>query len=291
MSVIRLLLCLTFLFPLAADAQSIGTVTLAEGPLKLLRGTGVFAAAEGLRVNEGDILDSAGAGVTQLELVDGTIVMLSGASRLFVYSYPLQGAGSMELILFSGWLKAGTKKGEPPAERRYTTLLLGAATPDATLVMRADGEGVELFLESGSAKLGEVGSLGQLAAERAARSGEFAARTAGRALQTSARPPAAFVSKVPVPFRDTPPSRMARYKDREIEPKRERDATYEDVADLLKLPRNWRKGVVKRFQPRTKDPAFRAALDANMKLHPEWDRILHPEKYLPKKPPVVAPVN
>lgn len=283
----RLLLLLFPLLPLAASAQSIGTITLAESPLKLLRGTGVFTAPEGLKVSEGDVLESAGPGLTQLEFVDGSILVLSGASRIFILSYPLQGGtlgGPMELVLFSGWIKTETKRLEPPIERRYATLLLGAATPDGTLVLHVQAEGTEVFLENGGAKLGEVTSLGQLGGERAAKSGEYAARIAGKPFSSSPRPPAAFTSKVPVPLRDTLPSRLAKFKGRDAQPKREREATYEDVADLLRLPRNWRKGFVKRFQPRTKDAAFRAALDANMQQHPEWDRILHPEKYLPKKP-------
>lgn len=285
-NLIRLLFCFTSLLPLAAGGQTIGTVTLEEGPLKLVRGASVFVAGEGLNLIEGDVLERSGSGVTQVELADGTILMLSGDSRLFFYSYPRKGAP--ECLLFSGWLKAMTKKAEPTDESRYLTLPLGAATADATLVMRADKEGTELFLESGKAKLGTLNTVGQFTQDRTARSGEYVIRVADSPLQASARPPATFLSKVPVAFRDTPPSRMARFKDREFEPKPERDATYEDVSDLLTLPRNWRKSFVKRFNARTRDPAFRAALDANMRLHPEWDRILHPEKYLPKKPPESA---
>ena len=32
------------------------------------------------------------------------------------------------------------------------------------------------------------------------------------------------------------------------------------------------------------DPAFRKAAEANISRYPMWDRILHPEKYQPKKP-------
>jgi hypothetical protein len=40
------------------------------------------------------------------------------------------------------------------------------------------------------------------------------------------------------------------------------------------------------------DVAFRSALVANLRSHPEWDPILFPEKYKPKpppEPPAVAP--
>ncbi|MGB7542762.1 MAG: hypothetical protein WBM28_12195, partial [Burkholderiales bacterium] len=43
-----------------------------------------------------------------------------------------------------------------------------------------------------------------------------------------------------------------------------------------------RKNLAKRFQSRAHDKDFRNGLVANLSSHPEWDRILYPEKYLPK---------
>ncbi len=50
------------------------------------------------------------------------------------------------------------------------------------------------------------------------------------------------------------------------------------------LPGPYRKLFLKRFQPRLKDREFRAAVEAHIARYPEWDRVLHPEKYLPKVP-------
>ena len=44
---------------------------------------------------------------------------------------------------------------------------------------------------------------------------------------------------------------------------------------------------MQRLRARAQDPEFRKALIANMRFHPEWDRILFPEKYLPKPVPSV----
>ena len=52
----------------------------------------------------------------------------------------------------------------------------------------------------------------------------------------------------------------------------------------LKAPPDIRRPMLARFRPRVSDPAFRAALVANLKFHPEWDPILFPEKYKPKEP-------
>jgi hypothetical protein len=48
----------------------------------------------------------------------------------------------------------------------------------------------------------------------------------------------------------------------------------------LTMPGDWRAGFIARFRGRLKDPAFFAAMDAHLALHPEWVRILHPP---PKK--------
>jgi hypothetical protein len=42
---------------------------------------------------------------------------------------------------------------------------------------------------------------------------------------------------------------------------------------------------MQRWRRNARDPAFRAALVANLASHPEWDPILFPEKYKPKDPP------
>jgi len=83
---------------------------------------------------------------------------------------------------------------------------------------------------------------------------------------------------------DPLPSRMARYKEREVQPKRLDEASYAEVETWLKAPPEIRRPMVARFRPRVSDPAFRAALVTNLKFHPEWDPILIPEKYKPKEP-------
>ena len=51
-----------------------------------------------------------------------------------------------------------------------------------------------------------------------------------------------------------------------------------------------RKLFVQRWRAKATEPAFRTALIANLNVHPEWDPVLYPEKYLPKPapPPPVA---
>src|SRR5262249_20883851 len=99
-----------------------------------------------------------------------------------------------------------------------------------------------------------------------------------------------FLAKVPRNFRDTLPSRMDRFREREIKPKEGADFGYADVELWMKAEAPIRRPLMPRFRTKAlKDPTFKSAIVANMSSHPEWDPILFPEKYLPKDPPPGQP--
>jgi hypothetical protein len=99
--------------PLTVAAQEIATLTLVEGPLRVIRGTTVLRAGEGVRLHQGDILESANPGFAQLEFAGGTIVALGPSTRVLLFHFPAGYAGgkttgkaaTAELVLLSGWLK------------------------------------------------------------------------------------------------------------------------------------------------------------------------------------------
>jgi hypothetical protein len=87
---------------------------------------------------------------------------------------------------------------------------------------------------------------------------EFVASQQGKPLVRLPRAPKDFVSALPRQFLDALPSRRERLKNRVIEPKKERDVTYDDVAPWLRSSSKIRQGqgFVKRYTPRISDPAF-----------------------------------
>jgi hypothetical protein len=290
MNPLLLLLILCLLLPVGGAAQEIATVTLVEGALQVVRGAAVLQAAEGVRLRQGDILESPAAGFIQLEFVGGTIVALGPSSRAYLLSHPAARGGATagektsaaEMVLLSGWLKGETPK---TGTYRYDTPLLAASTRDGTVLAHASAEGVEIFVESGSAEIGEISPEGNWRAAGTARAGQFFTRRAGKSVTTQARPTPAFVESMPPSFRDTLPSRVSRFAEKRVEPKRDHEVTYSEIQPWLTIGHTWRKGFVRRFQPRLKDAAFRNALDAHMNMHPEWDPVVHPEKYEPKAAP------
>jgi hypothetical protein len=289
MNPILLFLTVFLLLPLHVAAQEIGTVTVVEGALHVIRGTTVLVGAEGIRLQRGDIIENPGPGFTQLELVGGNIVALGGSSRLFLFRHAAGTGGrnvggdtAAELVLLSGWLKAET--GSLSRTHNYASPLLAAATRDGTLVLHVIPKAAEVFVESGSARFGEVSSGGNWRDTGQAKAGEFFSRRAGSSIVLQPRPTATFTESMPRQFRDTLPSRLSRFASKAAEPKRLHEVTYSEVRPWLTIGRTWRKDFVERFQPRLKDAAFRKALEAHIDAYPEWDPILHPEKYEPQVP-------
>jgi hypothetical protein len=266
-------LLLFLLLPSSAAAQEIGRLTLRDGALRVIRGSWVLQGVEGMRLRQGDILESSQGGFAQLEFNGGAITALGPSSRLFLFSQPA--GGEAKLILLSGWLKGETGSAR---SYRYLSSLLAATTKGAVVVLHVEADGAEIFVESGSATVGEVSPAGNLGRTTMAKSGQFFSRRSGKSVTTNSRPDSAFLGSMPVPFRDTLPSRMSRFSGAPPEPKRDHEVSYSEVESWLKIAPTWREGFVERLRPRLKDSAFRRGLEDHLSAFPEWDPILHPEK-------------
>ncbi len=285
------MLALFLSFPLSARTQEGGTLTFVEGALRVIRGTTVLQAVEGMRLRPGDIFESADPGFAQLEFPGGAIVALGSSSRLFLLSdragRGLEKTGgaapTVELVLLSGWLKGEINPNA--GAYRYATPALAATSRDGAVVLHAAAV-TEIYVESGSAAVGVVNPDGNLGSSSSTKAGQFFSRRAGKSVITSPRPDPSFVNAMPRPFRDTLPSRLPRFVGkRPAEPRRDHEVTYPEIQPWLTTGHAWRRGFVQRFEPRLNDAEFRKGIEAHLSEHPEWDRILHPEKYEPKTPP------
>jgi hypothetical protein len=287
MKLLGLALMLSWLLPLPTDAQDAGTVTLIEGPLRIIRGAEVLQASEGARVRLGDIFETSDKGFAQLEFSGGGIVGLGPGSRMYVMRHAAgktsaSAGGGTELVLLSGWMK-----GQSNAEAgfyRYESPLLAATTVNGTVVFHGAAGECEVFVESGTAKLADVSPSGDAGKFSAGNSGQFFSRHAGKSLASDSRPSAAFLKEIPQAFRDTLPSRLAHFTGKPPEPKAQHPVSYAEIQAWLTMPRDWRRGLVARFEPRLKDPEFRKQLEAHESEHPEWEPVLHPEKTNPETP-------
>lgn len=275
---------------LAAGAEATAVVTLVEGPVALLRTTGRFALAEGVRVHGGDIVAVPDKGLVQVELADGTRLSLGPQSRFHIAALAPAGSGAKgaavsDFYLLQGWSKLALAPKAAPL--RVTTPLFGFGSADAVIVLHAETAEASLFVERGALRLAEGFVRATPASPVAVGVNQFYVRRADQRGILQPRPAAAFVSGMPANYRDNLPERLAAFKDRDVAPRRLADLTYEDVEPWLKGPPELRRPLMQRMRARAHDPEFRKALIANMRFHPEWDRILFPEKYLPKPTPSV----
>ena len=266
----------------AAPAPGIGSLTLMEGSVRVIRGVNVMKGVEGMRLRQGDILESSDAGFAQLEFAGGAIVALGPASRVYILRHGADkpaGKDSAELLLLSGWLKAESTAGA--GSYRYETPTLAATSAAGTILIHASQDESEIFLESGSATVAEVREDGTVRQPVPAKAGQFFSRHAGKNIATTNRPNSSFIDAMPKPFRDTLPSRLEHFAGKSVEPKNDHPVSYAEVEPYLRMPLAWRRGIADRFQSRLKDPEFRKQIEAHIAQYPEWDKILHPE---PKEP-------
>ena len=269
--------------PAAPPAPGVGSLTLMDGSIRVIRGVNVLKGVEGMRLRQGDILESSDTGFAQLEFTGGAIVALGPASRVYILRHSADkaaaGKDSAELALLTGWLKGESAAGA--GSYRYETPTLAAATSAGTVLIHATQDDSEVFLESGSATISEVREDGNVRQPVAAKAGQFFSRHTGKNIATTTRPNPAFIDAMPKSFRDTLPSRLERFAGKSVEPKTDHTVSYAEVEPYLRMPLAWRRGIADRSQSRLKDPEFRKQIEAHIAQYPEWDKILHPE---PKEP-------
>ncbi len=276
------LIALLGVLPAWCAAASIGTVTITEGEGQLVRQAQRFAAVEGLRVQDDDILRTAGqTRLLRLELLDGTALDLGPDTELMLQPRAAGRLGerAATLYLMRGWLKVSTARdtvagiASPTADLRQLT---------GTAVLRVAPDASMVFVESGQASVAEP----QAAQDLALADGDAFVRRGRDAATLARRPPAELLQGLPRAFADSLPRRAARFQARPAEPGAGEPVSYAEVAHWIDGEPALRALAVPRFAPRSSDRSFRAALVAGLRSHPEWDRTLFPEKSRPK--PVVV---
>ena len=264
---------------LQAFAADVGVVTIAEGPARVLRGTVWYMLGPGAPFQEGDVIDAGDRAQVQVELVGGSTLNLVGPAALFAVSIPLRNdkqEGTMEFALDRGWLKVMSPAG---AGMRIRTPSAMVTVADATIVAHQDGKLFEMFVESGSARIADTSRTGRDGAVHDAKSGEYWLREADKPFVTERRAPAKFVAAMPRHLIERLASLAAKFKGKRTSLSVDREITLAEADPWLAGP--YRRTFARRLSGRLADPTFRKAVEANIAAYPDFDRILHPEKYPP----------
>ena len=268
------LVCLLLVAPARAQmpaAPGRAVLTLAEQPLRLVRGAAVYKAQAGVAVQKDDLLETGAAGA-QVEAGQEAILALGPQTRVLVLDLPAGGKGT-GLAVLQGWVKLMTAGGKPA---RVVTPSLQVSLASGSTIVRSGGDRRDaVFTEEGAQQLARVdkgrpGTPLKLAAE------QYAEIDPARPLPVTGRPPRAFIAAMPPSFRD----RLARVPNLpnsgKAAPVKERDADYADVEPWLTAPLPGVKSFVARFRPRLADPAFRKPLERSLGQQPDWKAALYP---------------
>jgi FecR protein len=271
----------------AAPAAPFGTVTLLEGSGEFLRATSRYSLEEGVKLEPGDVIELADKSLLQIEFGSGAILALGPKSRLLSFP-PAAKKPTNEFFVLQGTLKVVVPKSDTEG-LRFITPHVSLSIVDATALISTSADQSAVFMERGEARAREEGGAGAGANLTLIKSGEYYSRAVNEKANVTARPPQGFIAGLPRAFLDALPSLGAKFKDSDAVPKKTTDFTYAEVEAWLKSTLAVRKVLVPRWRSKARDPAFRSALATNIKDHPEWDRILYPEKYIPKTRPVEPP--
>ena len=283
-----LLLVLAALPAFGAEAP-IGLFTIVEGDLVVLRETREFAAAEGLQLRSDDIVRSRDATrLARIELGDGTVLDLGPATELLLRPRALAAPAErgLSLYLLRGWLKLTTAADKGAPNVALASPQLGVARLAGSVVVHATPQASLVFVEGGRAEVFERAD-GKPSGARMLKDGDaFAARAAqpGALLR---RPPPDLIEGMPRAVVDSLPRRAVQMQGRIIDAGPGAEPLYADVAPWINAEAVLRPSFVQRFGPLARERHFRAGLVAELRAHPEWDRMLFPEKYRPK-PAVLA---
>ncbi|MCV2355934.1 hypothetical protein LNV09_17470 [Paucibacter sp. B2R-40] len=271
--------CAAFLLSLmaslsAAQAASLGLVTLLEGEAVLLRDNAKFALSEGLSLSRDDIIDMGAKGRFMLvEFKDGSSLAIGPATSVQIAPHLAADRGKIDarIYLLQGWVKVSAAKAGSWA-LNASAFDLSGLSQDA--VVFAQGSSGQVFAEAGGVNVKPV--LPNGAASTKLSSGEFLNLSGAAKPELTQRPPAGFLQSIPRAFQDKLPSRAALFQGKETTAKRLGELSYADAQAWLNAEPALRKANLVRWKPLAHQAEFRKGLVAEIKLHPEWEQILFP---------------
>jgi hypothetical protein len=284
---VLLLLCLAGM--LAGGASAAPIATIVEGESSLVRDANRVALAEGVRLANDDLIDTtAQTKLLRIEFDDGLMLLVAPESRLWIA--PKFGADkaaprAARIYLLNGTVKL-TTKGDAPAASPIATPVFDLKASGRDAVVSVTGGGGAVFAEAGDVQIVERTKAKNGATTAGAvltvKTGEYYARPGADKGKTAPRPDAEFIKRLPRAFLDPVPSRAALFAAREVAGKPLGAIDYAAVQPWIDAEATLRPAFLARWRPLASQPEFRKGLIAGLRGHPEWDRTLFPEKYLPK---------
>jgi hypothetical protein len=286
-----LVLLLTLLCVAAPAAAAPPIATIVEGDSVVVRDATRLALAEGVRLAPDDLIQTTDkTKLLRIEFDDGLMLLVAPESRLWLAprfgSERSSSSRSARIYLMAGAIKLTAKADSGPISTPVATPIFDVISAGRDTVVTVNGAKGAVFAESGDARIVErnkgKGGSTQAGPAQTLKGGEFYNRPGADKGTIGPRPDADFIKRLPRAFLDTLPSRVALFTARDVPAKPVGEFSYDDAQPWVDSEPSMRPAFVTRWKPLATQPAFRKSLAADMRAHPEWDRILYPEKYLPK---------
>ena len=280
---VLLLLCLAGVLARSAYAAPIATIV--EGESSIVRDASRVALAEGVRLANDDLVDTtAQTKLLRIEFDDGLMLLIAPESRLWIapkFSADRAAPRAARIYLLNGTLKLTTK-----AETSIATPVFDLKSSGRDTVISVGASGGAVFAESGDVQIVERTKTRNGATTagpaQTVKTGEYYARPGADKGKTAPRPDAEFIKRLPRAFLDPVPSRAALFAAREVAGKPLGGIDYASAQPWIDAEAALRPAFLARWRPLASQAEFRKGLIAGLRGHPEWDRTLFPEKYLPK---------
>jgi hypothetical protein len=284
--IVLLLMCLAG--ALAHDANAAPIVTIVEGESSIVRDANRVALAEGVRLANDDLIDTtAQTKLLRIEFDDGLMLLVAPESRLWIapkFSADKASPRAARIYLLNGTVKLTTKA--EAGATSVATPVFDLKTIGRDTLVSVGPNGGAVFAESGDVQLVERSKTknGATAAGPAltVKTGEYYTRAGADKGKTAPRPDPEFIKRLPRAFLDPVPSRAALFAAREVAGKPLGAIDYAGAQPWIDAEAALRPAFLARWRPLASQAEFRKGLVAGLRGHPEWDRTLFPEKYLPK---------
>ncbi len=257
----------------AHAAPNMANISLADKPVRLIRGTAVYKAGVGVLMQKDDIVETGAAGA-QLEVSPELIMALGPETRLYLGNIGADAQSRTELVLLQGWVKVLSKGGGKRI--LVTSPVLRVAVDNGSSIVHSTANKGEMFAEEGAQLANEMDERGKAGADVKISREQFAVGNVGQGLKVLPRPAKDFLAEMPVSFRDPVTPAPDRLKGTRLPASKEREVDFADVEAWLNNSLALKKGFVSRFAPRLKDAAFRKQLDEQLGQSAEWKPVLHP---------------
>lgn len=228
-------------------ADSVGVFSETSGDTRIQRGDDYYAAAQGVEVDEDDIVETGADGSAQIEMKDGSVLKLGASSRLLVSDYRLDADGNVltaGLDVLSGWLRFAVAKLHG-SDAHYDI-----STPTMTIGIRGTEGVIDAANEQGGLLLeeGMVAVHAPDAGSVPVSAGQYIERAQGRAFARPAAMPAAFRERMPHglrPFLVRHPQWLRRHG---VPPRRIRGLVRADRERYLREHPQLREQLTERFR-------------------------------------------